>query len=182
MRIDRGQVVILLVLGGLMAVFVALFGRPHFQAASDIRVKIRQLEQQLQDILPASGAEEEATESRPEADLTTAEIDIAVPFNSELGALLEKLSGDVAAESVVVRQLEAKSVVEGSDFNRIPITLRFEGSFEALFGLLQRIETTPRIIRVDELDIRGGSPEFDLPLVVDIQLSTFFRTAEENQS
>ena len=177
MRIDRVQLTILLILGVFVTVFVVGAWRPHYCRIAALKTEIEARQATLHHL-----QDQQVDASLNVAPLFAARVatfDRAVPVKAGLGPLLERLSCDLAAESVVVRQLQANTVIEGDEVDRIPITLQFEGPFPSLFRLLQRFESDARILRIDRIDVSSSTGEPGATLVIDVEMSTFARRAQE---
>ncbi len=179
MRVDRGELVVLLILAGLVAAFTLALWLPSQRDVTGRRRLIAQRETTLAQ-LRAAGRSDAATDPALAADAPS--LELALPPKPDLGPLLEVLSEDLAAKSLVVRRLQARAVIEGAEFDRIPMSLRFTGHYRACVEFLRRVEGYPRIIRVDRIDIAGTSTEAEQPLLIDIEFSTFARADKEGSS
>ena len=77
-------------------------------------------------------------------------------------------------QHVVGQELQTGNIIQGEEYGVIPITLRFKGSFPAVYGFLQGIESMRRMIRITKLDFDGDAQRVEEPLAVRIELYTFF--------
>ncbi len=174
MRIDREKLVMPAMLAGTLGVFLVGFGLPHQRKMAQKRQEIAATQELIR-----AGQDDAADLARFTVE---EDLEAAVPARAGLGPLLEQMSQALAAETVEEQQIQAKTTVQGSDFHRIPLTLRFMGSIDAVMGLLHWIESNERIIRVDRLDITLDTEQIGRVLLVDIGLSTFFHAAEGGAS
>ena len=65
-----------------------------------------------------------------------------------------------------------------SDYNRVPMFLRFQGSFESAYNFVRTIEQSPQPIRIDKLDLmcppnQPGSSK----LMANVELSALLKPA-----
>lgn len=180
MRIKRDHLILALPIAVLIAVFVAGLWFPHRRALAARQEQVRVRQEQITAERAKTTSSSPPTMDHSDSDLSEAQLELAIPARPELGLLLSQMGEDLNTISVIDQQLQAKAIVDGSDFSRIPMTLHFQGSFNALFSFLQRLESRQRIIRIDRVVVRqdrGGGLE---TLRVDIDLSTFFRASEGN--
>lgn len=94
--------------------------------------------------------------------------------------LFEQLSADLSAQPVLDKEVQAKQVVHGVDFSRVPLVLEFKGTFQDILNFLERIESYDRIVRVDRIDV--SSQKHGEPLSVRLELSAFCNTTQEKPS
>jgi hypothetical protein len=174
MRGDRGHLAILLVLVGLVAVFVVMWLPGHRQRLARSEL-IEDREATVHRMRAAIEAGKADTAESPGAT----EGGVSLPRAPDLGPLLQQLAEDLAAESLEIRQLQARAVVSGVDFNRIPVIVQFAGPYAACLRFLARLEVQERIVRIDRIDIASTSTKPGQPLLVDIELSTFCQPGGE---
>ena len=179
MKINRDQLIPALAAIGFTAAFVALLWLPHHAAVAEKREKIA-LQKQLLDTTLTKAKADQIKSQR--TDTTQADFDLAIPLKADLGPLLVQVSGRLDEAAVQDRELKTNTVVEGSDFNRVPMTLHFKGNLLTLFDLLGWIESHKRIIRVDKLTVQNGSADQDDLLLINVEMSTFFRDGQGGSS
>lgn len=160
--------VVLMTIGGVM----------HYKLVSDRQSMITMLNQKL----------ERTRTERPKLDRLMSEIEVldaslrelqtSVPEESDLGSLLEQLSRDLGATDVTDEAIVVQTNRSSGPFNRIPLDLRFDGGFLAMFNFMRRIETYDRIVRVDRIQIGFNRSNAEKPLRIDMQLSAYYRSAE----
>lgn len=182
MRIKPDQLILVALTAALTLGLVFGLMMPHRNHLAQKRQQLRAGQDQLNVLIQQAKApqlpEPEVIQDGP----TDQQIDLAIPIGSELGPLLTQLGEDLQHPSVVDQQMQARAVITGHDFSRIPLSLRFKGDFEALFQFLQRIESRHRIMRIDRLDVRRDGNKPKRPVTVDIELSTFFRAKSGESS
>jgi len=98
-----------------------------------------------------------------------------VPREDELDHLLRDLTSAMQAHHAVEPEVVTRRTRRFSRYSVVPLTLRFRGSFTEAFGVLDRIESMSRLVRIDELSMEPTDEQSaDAPLTVTIELSTFF--------
>ncbi|MBT8485292.1 MAG: type 4a pilus biogenesis protein PilO [Phycisphaerales bacterium] len=176
MRIDRGQCLFLVVLILLVVTFVFGLWLPRRQRAEMLEHDIAVAQRELA-----------AVRDRPivepvnpiDAERLRQESEIALPRQPQLGPLLERLSADLEAVGLTVRELRAESVVRQSEVDRIPILLECSGTYAGLRELIRRIEDYERLVRIDRLGVSGDAVAAPGNLDAGMELSTFIRVAED---
>ncbi len=98
-----------------------------------------------------------------------------VPETAELASVLRSLTEAVRGRGVNEHELETLETTDYARYSVIPARLAFHGGFGEAFGVLQDIETMPRLIRVDRLEFRAGSGHGSATPTLDssMRLSTF---------
>lgn len=104
-----------------------------------------------------------------------------VPASNDLADLLRRINAELVAFGMKNQEVQTEVIVTGSDFNVIPLRLRFEGDFEGLFGFVKNIESMSRLTRITKLDVAGVPTKPGEPLLVRLELATF-STASEGDS
>ncbi|MFW6059170.1 MAG: type 4a pilus biogenesis protein PilO [Phycisphaeraceae bacterium] len=97
-----------------------------------------------------------------------------VPQEDEQDQLLRDLTEAMRAHAVVDPELVVHETRELAGYSVVPMRIEFRSSFPAAFGVLQRIESMSRLVRVDEFQLEPVRKErADSPLRVTLKLSTF---------
>lgn len=98
-----------------------------------------------------------------------------VPQEDELDQLLRDLTEAMNAHAVIDPELVVADTRRLSGYSVVSMRIRFRGSFRATFGVLERIESMSRLVRIDELEMTPDrQSEGASPLMVTLKLSTFF--------
>lgn len=102
-----------------------------------------------------------------------------VPRVEEIASVLRGLTRSLDAYEASQPEVLTREAREYADYSVVPVSLRFDGSFPAAFGVLDRIESMPRLIRIDELHFQADPKHLDAPMSVRLELSTFYSTGDE---
>ncbi len=112
-----------------------------------------------------------------------------VPNRDELAEVLRGITEALQLYDVEERQVEAGTPEAYRDYTVAPIELEFDGSFLTAYGVMKHIESLPRLVRIDSVELKPltDAPKGDEPrdmLKVRMKLSTFFTdaTAKAGQS
>lgn len=178
MRIDRDNLTLAGLVVALMVGFTVGLWFPHRRAVAAKQQEIDNQQQQFSSIL----AKTAPVASRSDHDVPAVDRELAIPPGAQLGPLLAQIGEDLKVGAVSDQQLQAKAIVDGGDFSRIPLVLHFRSTFGVLFEFLGRIESHKRIIRIDRVVVRADGSDPQHPLRVDIELSTFFGGPQETRS
>ena len=82
-----------------------------------------------------------------------------LPEQQELGGFLREISTNLSEEEALANQLiEPGSPTRSPLFHRLPIILRFQGSYLSLASFLRRLERMERLTQVEKLSITTRSP------------------------
>ena len=95
-----------------------------------------------------------------------------LPEQQELGGFLREISANLSEEEKLANQLiEPGSPTRSRLFHRLPIILRFQGSYLSLASFLQRLERMERLTQIEKLSItpRSSAPAGETQSV-DIEL------------
>jgi Tfp pilus assembly protein PilO len=104
-----------------------------------------------------------------------------VPHGVNLGDLLRRVSTEVRAQSVTEQETQTLPIVHGEHYSAIPVVLKFNGSFPAAYGMVESIETMPRLVRVTGLNIDGDPLRPNEPLRVRIEMAAIFTREEASK-
>lgn len=77
-----------------------------------------------------------------------------VPHGPELASVMRSLTQAVEAEGVGGQHFKTMETASYKHYTVMPVELEFEDSFAAAYGVLERIETMPRLVRVESLNLR----------------------------
>ncbi len=181
MRIERDQARTLIVLAGLTVIFVAGFWLPHLAKMRRLATQIRHAKAQLNADQNNTTAIVALAQDVVELRRIVASSHRLVPREADLASLLKQLSTDLAqtvgtgtGRGALKQETQTRPVERYANYSRIPLSIRFEGDFPSTFAFLQRVEATPRLVRIDELEITSDPRERDRQPEVRLQLSAFF--------
>ena len=97
-----------------------------------------------------------------------------VPQEDEIAEVLRGLTESLDAHGVRQPEVITKKIKHFEDYSVIPVSLQFTAGFTETYGVLKRLESLPRLIRIDELEVESNSRKRRAPLTVVLELSTFF--------
>lgn len=107
-----------------------------------------------------------------------------VPNRPELASVLRSLTEAVESQGVSEQSLQTRETRFHRHFSEIPLSLEFEDSFTASYGVLQQIESLPRLVRVDAMNMRvldrDGSKQLSPVMQTTLRLSSFYTGREED--
>lgn len=174
MLIEKDQVRAMIILGVMTGIFGLGFWLPNRLHENRLNAELEDVKESL--VVDKHDPEKLAVMVRQVGDLKalTQQSQKYVPQSDELADLLRQLSIELERQSVSGQEIQTGTIIHGQEYSVVPITLRFKGSFPAVFGFLQRIESMQRMIRVTKLDFDGDSEHVNEPLRVRIELYTFF--------
>lgn len=174
MSIERDQFRAMIILGVMTGIFGLGFWLPNHLHENRLHAQLKMAEDSLK--AEQHDPEKLAVMVRQVSDLKalTLQSQKYVPQSDELADLLRQLSIELERQRVTGQEIQTGTIIHGQEYSVVPITLRFKGSFPAVFGFLQRIESMQRMIRVTKLDFDGDAAHVNELLSVRIELYTFF--------
>lgn len=174
MSIERDQMRTMMILGVMTGVFTLGFWLPNHLHEKRLNRQLQVAEKNLSEV--HHDPEKLAVMVRQVADLKamSQQSQKYVPQTDELADLLRQLSIELERQHVSGQEVHTGGIIHGQQYSVIPVTLRFKGSFPAVFGFLSSIESMQRMIRVTKLDFDGDAQQVNELLSVRIELYTFF--------
>lgn len=178
MQVERDQIKTLLILVGIVAAFVLGVWLPLNSKRKRVEASMAELQQTMQGDrtmavgLAAMGAQINALQ------IAVDRSDKIVPNQNELASLLRDWSTELDAQQVEGQDIDPQEMYVGQDYTLIPIKLKFHGSFMAAFRFLRHVESMNRLIRFGSIQMNGNPDEAEEPLIVRVELSTFFMPDE----
>ncbi len=97
--------------------------------------------------------------------------DRAIPPQDELGDFLENIDQIARQSGLGEMNVVPSDVVEGANLNCHPIEMNFRGDLAGIYGFLRQIESLPRIVRVQRLELgsmEGAGAELAASLTVHV--------------
>jgi len=93
-----------------------------------------------------------------------------LPERQELAGFLREITTNLSREKLDNPIIAPGNPTRGALYNVLPITMRFDGSFPALAGFLQRVDRMARLTRIEQLTIepRGGHGQLAIVLGMNI--------------
>lgn len=172
MRIERDQIRNLGIVAGLLVALGAGVWVPAHASRSDLHERIEKAKRELG--LDGAGAEELRRLNSDVLNLRdlTSQSQRYVPSEDELAEVLRALTESMATFGVTVHEVIVSDPQHFRDYSLIPVKIEFSGTFPAAYGVLRQIESMPRLLRVDDLQMDGARGGNGVSVMV--QLSTFF--------
>lgn len=94
-----------------------------------------------------------------------------IPETAEIGTFLKKIDSLMKERKEELINIEPLPTVKERHYNRIPIRLRFKGSFEDTYTILHDLETMNRLLVMENIDISKSNN--DKYCQVDLVTSVF---------
>ena len=178
MRIERDQARTLVLVAALLVGFVGALWLPH-------RVKENRLQDRItaaKALIASDGiyAQTLSVLSKQVAELTEVAhgSDKYISPAGEQAQLLRQFSSELQNKLTTDQEIQTQPMIEGSDFNVMPVMLSFHGSCPAVFDLVKTVETGRRLVRVTGLHLQTPPGKGSDSLQAQVELSTFFTTSE----
>lgn len=174
MRIGKDNLVMVGIFAGLVLAYFAVVYRLQSkwleQAADQLAQRKRQIET---DAVSAARVAPLAQEVEEMKQRYNKDWDRRLPKSKELAEFLREISGNLAQENLGNQLTKTGTPNRGNLFNRMPITMSFEGDFLALGRFLQRVDSMTRLTRIEQLTIE---PKKDAgsALAVELGMNIYF--------
>lgn len=182
MQIDRDQKATFVIVFMLLAGFGFGVYLPNRLEQNQLSDQIALAEQQ------ANTNEKSANGLR---DLRTAVVDMRktlevssklIPESNELATFLRTVDHEIDRGNMIEAEKLTERIVEGRDYNVIPLTLRFRGDYNGVFQLVKKLEGADRLIRINRFEVKGNPTKPEEPVDVRVELSTFSLPMQGAQS
>lgn len=102
-----------------------------------------------------------------------------VPATDEIAQVVRGINEALRKQGVTEQEMIARPSQRFADYSEIPLTVEYQASFPDVFGALQQIESMPRLIRLDRLQLRSFPEAPAQPLEVHMQMTTFYSRQAE---
>jgi Tfp pilus assembly protein PilO len=169
------------VLGGLTAAVIGgLATAAHWRAlTADLR-QLTALRQQVNAAVSTNRTARTVARDLPVLDARKRHATLRLPSDANLGGMLESLNTVLTDLGVVPEELLTHPTVSDKRYYRLPVSLRFRGSFIQTYEVLKHLRAFERLTRVDKLTIEDAAD--DNSPRVEIEFSAFARTVEASPS
>lgn len=161
-------------LGGLAALLLLGLGIFLYLRQSNIAAELAEVEQRGGKVLQTVTRRSVVSQQLDTARATVRHIEDNLVRESDLAgniAFFYELEQQTGVRLVQVRQFKSAAVPAGRRFLTVPFSLQVNGSYTAVLDYLNRLESSPRILRVRNLSlsrIKPDAPALDLDLEVEI--------------
>ena len=155
------------------------------QERQDKEQQLAQLQQQVNEL-------EEVRANAPEVERQLLELSKRIPAQPEIPTLIVQIREIAVASGVtqlLVQPGDPEVPPDGGDYQRIPITMTFEGTYEELQNFLLRARQLARLITINEVIYEPVDPEaagtsadagVERLLQVEIQCEVYFQPSDES--
>ncbi len=183
MRNDRSQWIVLSSIGLMCGAFSLAVWFPESRKQTDYQARIVAAQEELGPSFfdPAQmGERVSEVESLKEEISSSARF---VPQRSELASVLRSLTQSVESGGVTNQSLQTREAKPYKHYTELPMSLEFEDTFSAAYSVLEQIESLPRLVRVDALNLRvldrDGAQQREPVMQASLRLSSFYTGGEE---
>lgn len=171
-------------------VVITAAGLLHVQLLTSRGAALAVLEADIDRVAQTNAQAEQAISDLPELRQAVQRFARQVPPDSDLSPLLESIGTDAAAHGMPLdREIATKPTIAGNPVARIPFSLQYRGSFRGTIALLKRLQEADLLTRVERIVVEKAATttaaatttttEGARPLKVQVEFSTFARTAKE---
>ncbi|MEM8737217.1 MAG: type 4a pilus biogenesis protein PilO [Planctomycetota bacterium] len=186
MSIKRDYVVVAAVIGLLIVSFVVGVWLPENKKLKQYQERIAAAELAMgPDFLAPTALDRQQTEIRQlKQELESTKQ--SIPDSADLAAVLRSVTGAVEAEGVLGQDFQTSAPRHYQKYSEFPIEIDFRETFNTARAVLERIESLPRLVRVDALSFRMSRPEDGQAdaapqMAVTYRLSSFYTASSENE-
>ena len=149
----KDQLVVVGILVSIVALFLLAFYLPNAACVQDMKDQLKQGRDKMrQDQQTARTLQRLATEVGELQTMVKA-MDTQLPADPQLDQFLNSLTVRMEAESLELLGIKPEPMQKGKELDELSIQVGFEGSFSGTFRFLRRLESMPRVARVDHLQL-----------------------------
>ena len=149
----RDQLLVVGILVFIAALFLLAFYLPNTAELRQMKATLMKDREELTQrqktaqTLPQLASEVRALRER------VSDLDTQLPADQQLDQFLKSLTVHMAAESLELLAVKPEAIQKGEALDQLPIHVGFRGSFTGTCRFLRRLESMPRIARVDQLQL-----------------------------
>lgn len=152
------------------------------QERSDKEAQLAELQQQVNEL-------EEIRDNAPEIERQLLELSKRIPEQPEIPTFvvqIEEIANAANVTQVLIQPGAPEAPPGGGDFQRIPITMSFEGTYEQLQDFLFRSRNLARLVTINEVTYEPveeetvAAAEVERLLQVEIQAEVYFQPSGES--
>ena len=175
-RPSRDNLIVLGILAVIVVTYMVVIYRWQSNSLDEVRGLIAEGERQLEvngqkaARVPAMIRQVDRMKQRFNKDW-----DRRLPQRTELAGFLREISANLAQERLFDQMIQPGNPTRGPLYNRLPITMTFEGDFLALASFLRRVDQMARLTRVEKLSIEpaDGSNKLSIELGMNIYFTEY---------
>lgn len=183
MRIDRSQWIVSGSIVAMIAVFSVGVWFPESRNLAEYNERIVQAQEELG---PSFYEPAMMNKRMNEVETLKEKADSSarfVPERSELASVLRSLTHAVESQGVQDQMFQTREAKEYKHYVEMPLQLEFEDTFAAVYGVLEQIESLPRLVRVETINLRmldRENVQQAAPVMqASLRLSSFYTGREE---
>jgi len=120
---------------------------------NDTKLKIQVIKRAFSLQIPNDQRVAQAEEKTKGLMVQWAAFNKAVPDRMNPGDFLEHISNMLNNYNMLGTSVRISEVEENAEYSRLQVQLTFEGSTESVHKFLSELETKPRMVRVDRLEV-----------------------------
>ncbi|MFA9480198.1 type 4a pilus biogenesis protein PilO [Phycisphaerales bacterium AB-hyl4] len=174
MPVDKRDLKLLGLSAGVMLLLVAVLWLPGAMERRELSQRIDDAKQRLAGELADVQLLHPLGEQVVQLHAAIDEAPHHVPAHDELDHLLRRLTEALDAFDLQQQEIVTERTRRYDDHGVSTVSMRFEGGFPATYGVLQQIESMPRLVRLDRVSFEPASSDIGGALRVQVQLSSFF--------
>lgn len=154
MRLSRDNLIVLGILAAITVCYVLVVYRSQSSALEKIDVRTAQTKRQLEQNMAAAGQVPPLLRQIGEMKRRYNKDWVRrLPQRKELAGFLREIASNLVQENLSNQIIQPGSATRGPLYNRLPISMQFEGEFLALARFLQRVDEMTRLTRIEHLKI-----------------------------
>jgi len=173
MRLSRDNLIVLGIVVVITVTYVAVIYRWQARTLEDVRVSLAERQRGLRSSgmtasrVPGMVREIEAMKQR-----YNTEWDRRLPKRKELAEFLREISSNLARERLMNQIIQPGNPTRSLLYNRLPITMKFEGGFLSLGRFLKRVDHMTRLTRIEKMVIEPSKDSRDL--AIELGMNIYF--------
>jgi Tfp pilus assembly protein PilO len=150
---DRSLLLTAALAAALLGCFLVLFYLPDSRAARAATLKLHERQAELAEKMTRVRQLPELVDRvarlKPEyvADLDR------LPSDPRVADFLRQVADTLVAETIAKREVVPQAERAGPGFTELPVEIKFEATFAAVFRVLARLEALPRVSRIENLKL-----------------------------
>jgi len=172
-RILRPDAIGLTVVVVALAVYLLVIHRGQSASLNDVAARTAACRRRIEaDTAKAAPVPQMARDVARMRQRYNKDWDRRLPRRQELAGFLREISAHLSEQKLANQMIQPGRPEPGPLYNRLPITMRFEGGFPALASFLQRVDAMTRLTRVEQLRI--ATREDDAQLAIELGMNIYF--------
>ncbi|MEM7626845.1 MAG: type 4a pilus biogenesis protein PilO [Planctomycetota bacterium] len=185
MRIEKDQWIVAGVIASLTLAFVFAVWLPENRKTARYQERIDAAQKTLGPNFNQPAALAARMEEVDELQDKVESSDRFISAEPELAKLLRSLTEAARGQAIGDQQFNTQPSRHFKHYSEIPVGLEMRSSFDAAYGLLEAIETMPRVVRLDALSLRlidQDSAKTKPQMQANFRLSGFYTDRQEGGS